>query len=60
VVRVDAAGPAEAAGIKVGDGGKELADAVRLKQPGSTVRVRVRRHDGDRELRVVLAKRPKG
>jgi S1-C subfamily serine protease len=71
VVRVDEAGPAAAAGIKVGDvilsvddqpisSGKELVDAVQSKQPGSTVRVRVTREDGGMELNVVLGKRPKG
>jgi len=71
VVRVDEAGPAAAAGIKIGDlilalddqpisSGKELVDAVQSKQPGSTVRVRVRREDGDMELNVMLGKRPKG
>jgi S1-C subfamily serine protease len=69
VVRVDEAGPAAAAGIKVGDvilsvddqpisSSKELVDAVQSKQPGSTVRVRVRvtREDGGMELNVVLGK----
>jgi S1-C subfamily serine protease len=71
VVRIDEAGPAAAAGIKVGDvilslddqpirDGKALADAVRMKQPGSTVRLQVRGKDGNRELNVVLGKRPKG
>jgi S1-C subfamily serine protease len=65
------AGPAAAAGIKVGDiilslgdqpirDGKDLIDAVRMKQPGSTVRLRVRGEAGDRELNLVLGKRPKG
>jgi S1-C subfamily serine protease len=71
VVRIDQAGPAAAAGIKVGDiilslgdqpirDGKDLIDAVRMKQPGSTVRLRVRGEAGDRELNLVLGKRPKG
>jgi serine protease DegQ len=70
VVRVDETGPAAAAGLKFGDvilslddqpirSGKELTDAVRSKQPSSTVRLRVRREDGDRELNLVLGKRPK-
>jgi len=70
IVGVDEAGPAAAAGIKLGDliqalddqpisSGKELVDAVRSKQPGSTVRVRIRREDGDMELNVVFGKRPK-
>jgi len=71
VVRIDEAGPAAAASIKAGDvilslddqpirDGKDLADAVRTRQPGSTVRLRVRREGVDRELNVVLGKRPKG
>src|SRR5262245_34416873 len=71
VVRIDEAGPAAAAGIKVGDvilslddqpigDGKDLAVAVRKKQPGSTVRLQVRGKDGNRELNVVLGKRQKG
>jgi S1-C subfamily serine protease len=70
IVRVDEGGPAAAAGMKVEDiilslddqpirDGKELAHTVRLKQPGSTVSVRVKRDEGDQKLTVVLSKRPK-
>ena len=70
IILVDEAGPAAAGGLRVGDGilslddqpirdVKELADAVRLKRPGSTVSVRVKRGEGSQELSVVLGKRPK-
>jgi S1-C subfamily serine protease len=69
VIRVDQTGPAAAAGIKLGDviltldgslirDGKELAAAIGLKQPGATVRLRIRRDDGVHELNVLLGQRP--
>ena len=69
VIDVTEGGPAAGAGIKVGDvilsvddhqilGGKELTETIRMKQPGSVVRVRVKHEDGERDLSVVLGKRP--
>jgi hypothetical protein len=65
VQRVTAGGPAEKAGVKVGD--RVLAaDGVLIrsayqavlptlyKQPGDSIRYRVQRDDGERELEIVL------
>lgn len=71
VSEVAAGSPAAAVGIKVGDvvlsvddrqilDGKDVSEIIRMRQPGSVVRVWVKRQDGDRELSVVLGKRPPG
>jgi serine protease Do len=71
VTEVTADGPAATAGIKAGDvilsvddraiaGGKDLADVIRQKPPGSQVRVRVKRDGAEQDLSVVLGKRPAG
>jgi len=39
---------------------KDFSEIIRMRQPGSVVRVWVKRQDGDRELSVVLGKRPPG
>jgi S1-C subfamily serine protease len=62
-------GPAAEAGIRSGDvvlaldqqpisTGKELADRLRVKGPGSTALLRVRREDEILDIKVVLGARP--
>jgi serine protease Do len=69
VSRVDPNGPASAAGILRNDvilalehepiaTGKELSDKLRLREPGSTALLRVKRGDDIQDIKVVLGTRP--